>query len=84
VGRFEIKFSREAARQYKKLPKEYKRLVDIAFSRLSEGLGLDLKPVAGEKDVYRIRVGKYRVLFMKLNEIVLVFRISPRGDVYKE
>ena len=84
MGRFEIKFSREAAKQYKKLPKEYKRLVDIAFSRLSEGLGLDLKPVAGEKDVYRIRVGKYRVLFMKLNEIVLVFRISPRGDVYKE
>lgn len=83
MGRFEIKFSREAARQYKKLPKEYKRLVDIAFSRLSEGLGLDLKPVAGGKDVYRIRVGKYRVLFMKLDEIVLVFRMSPRGDVYK-
>jgi mRNA-degrading endonuclease RelE of RelBE toxin-antitoxin system len=43
LGRFEIKFSREAAKQYKKLPKEYKRLVEIALFRLSEGLELDLK-----------------------------------------
>ena len=83
MGRFEIKFSREAAKQYKKLPKEYKSLVDIALFRLSEGLELDSKPVEGEKDVYRIRVGKYRVLFRKFNKTVLVFRISPRGDVYK-
>jgi mRNA interferase RelE/StbE len=83
LGRLEIKFSREAAKQYKKLPKEYKSLVEITLFRLSEGLELDLKPVEGEKDVYRIRVGKYRVLFRKFNKIVLVFRISPRGDVYK-
>ena len=83
MGRFEIKFSREAAKQYKKLPKEYKSLVEIALLRLSEGLELDLKPVEGEKDVYRMRVGRYRVLFIKFNKTVLVFRISPRGDVYK-
>jgi len=83
LGRFEIKFSREAAKQYKKLPKEYKSLVEIALFRLSEGLELDLKPVEGKKDVYRIRVGKYRVLFIKFNKTVLVFRISPRGDVYE-
>ena len=83
MGRFEIKFSREAAKQYKKLPKEYKSLVEIALFRLSEGLELDLKPVEGEKDVYRIRVGKYRVLFIKFNKTVLAFKISPRGDVYK-
>jgi len=33
-------------------------LVEIALFRLSEGLELDLKPVEGERDVYRIRVGK--------------------------
>ncbi|MGA2669888.1 MAG: type II toxin-antitoxin system RelE/ParE family toxin [Dehalococcoidia bacterium] len=83
MGRFEIKFSRKAAKQYKKLPKEYKNLVDIVLFRLSGGLELDLKPVEGEKDVYRIRVGRYRVLFIRFNKTVLVFRISPRGDVYK-
>ena len=58
-------------------------MVDIALFRLSEGLELDLKPVEGEKDAYRIRVGKYRVLFMKFNKTVLAFKISPRGGVYK-
>jgi len=38
LGRFEIKFSKEAAKQYKKLPREYKGLVDIALYKLS-GLG---------------------------------------------
>jgi mRNA interferase RelE/StbE len=83
LGKFEIKFSREAAKKYKKLPREYKNLVDIVLSRLSEGLELDLRPVEGEKDVYRIRVGKYRVLFIKFDKTVLVFKIAPRGDVYK-
>jgi len=83
LERFEIEFSREASKQYKKLPKEYKSLVDLAVLRLSEGLGLDLKPVEGQKDVYRIRVGRYRVLFMKSDRTALVFKISARGDVYK-
>jgi mRNA interferase RelE/StbE len=83
LGGFEIRFSREAARQYKKLPKEYKRLIEIALFRLSEGLELDLKPIQGQKDVYRIRVGRYRMLLIRFSESVLVFRISPRGDVYK-
>jgi mRNA-degrading endonuclease RelE of RelBE toxin-antitoxin system len=83
LGRFEVRLSREAVRQYNKLPKDYKRLVDIALFRLSEGLELNLRPVKGKKDVYRIRVGKYRILFVKFNESLLVFKISPKGDVYK-
>ena len=50
MGRFEIKFSKEAAKQYRKLPKEYRGLVDIALYRLSQGLELDLKPIEGETD----------------------------------
>ena len=84
MERSEIRFSREAAKEYKKLPKGYKSLVDVALSRLSEGLELDLKPVEGEKNVYRTRIGRYRMLFVKFNKTVLVFRISPRGDVYKK
>jgi mRNA interferase RelE/StbE len=83
LGKFEVEFSREAAKQYEKLPREYKSLVDIVLRRFSEGLELDLKPVKGQKDIYRVRVGKYRVLLRKFDKIVLVFKISTRGDVYK-
>ena len=37
----------------------------------------------GRRDIYRIGVGRYRVLFTKLEQAILVFRISPRGDAYK-
>ena len=83
MGRFEIKFSKEAAKQYKRLPKEYRSLVDIALYKLSERLELDLKPIESERDVYRVRVGKYRVLLRKFDKIALVFRISTRGGAYK-
>jgi len=79
----EVAFSREAARQYRRLPQGYKRLIDIALSRLSEGSGLDRRPVEGREDVYRIRVGRYRVLFTELESTVLIIRISTRGDAYK-
>ena len=83
MGKFEIKFSKEAAKQYKKLPKEYKSLVDFALYRLSEGLELDLKPLEGEMNVYRVRIGKYRVLLSKFDKTILVFKISTRGAAYK-
>ena len=83
MGKFEIEFSKEAAKQYRKLPKEYKSLVDIALYRLSEGLELDLKPIEGQRNIYRIRVGKYRVLLRKFDKTALVFGISTRRGAYK-
>ena len=63
MGKFEVEFSREAAKQYRKLPREYKSLVDIVLHKFSERLELDLKPVKGRKDIYMVRVGKYRVFY---------------------
>lgn len=80
---FEVGFSKDAAKQYGRLPKEYKTLVDVALSGFSEGLERDLQPVEGQTDVYRIRVGKYRILFRRFASTILVFRIAPRGDAYK-
>jgi len=83
MERFEIEFSRTAVKNYKKLPGNYKVLVDLALSRLSEGLPVDLKPIAGEENTFRIRVGKYRLLFEVTGQIILIVRIGSRGDVYK-
>jgi mRNA interferase RelE/StbE len=83
VGRFKVEFSKGAVKDYKKLPKGYKILIDLALSKLSEGLPVDIKPIIGEKDLYRIRVGKYRFLFIVIRDTILVTKIGPRGDVYK-
>ena len=83
MERFKIEFSKRAVKDYKKIPSDYKALIDSALLKLSNGLPADIKPVIGEKDIYRLRIGKYRVLFMIIQETLLVTKIGPRGDIYK-
>ncbi len=83
MGRYKIEFSRKAAKDYSRLPENYKSLIDMALSKISEDIPVDIKPVIGEKDTYRIRVGRYRILLTTIDNIILVARIGPRGDVYK-
>jgi len=83
VGKYKIEFSRKAAKDYSRLPENYKSLIDMALRKMSEDIPIDIKPVTGEKDTYRIRVGRYRILLTTIDNIVLVTRIGPRGDVYK-
>ena len=83
MGRFEIEFSKKASKDYKKLLKDYKTLVDLVLSKLIEGLPVDVKHITGEENTYRIRVGKYRVLFEIIENTILISRIRSRGDVYK-
>ena len=80
---YKIEFSRKAAKDYKRLPEDYKLLVDLALQKLSKGLPVDIKHIVGEVNTYRIRVGKYRILFTIIKDILLILKIRPRGDVYK-
>lgn len=43
------------------------------------------KPLTGNLNGHRLRVGTYRVLYrIQNNQLVIdVFRIGPRGDIYK-
>lgn len=45
----------------------------------------DIRPLAGQPGVYRLRVGSYRVLFHVDHQQAMIFvdTIGPRGDIYK-
>ncbi|MDO9028452.1 MAG: type II toxin-antitoxin system RelE/ParE family toxin [Candidatus Roizmanbacteria bacterium] len=83
MARFEIEFSKSAAKDYKKLPKDYKVLIDLVLSKITQGLPVDIKPIAGEENTCRIRVGRYRILATVIENTVLITKIGTRGDVYK-
>ena len=83
MARYKIEFSKKAAKNYKRLPEHYKAIVDLALTKLSFGKPIDIKPISGEKDIYRIRIGKYRILFIIFDDTVLITKIGSRGDVYK-
>lgn len=45
----------------------------------------DIKPIKGQENIYRARIGDYRILFEidADNGIIMIRKIGPRGDVYK-
>jgi mRNA interferase RelE/StbE len=43
----------------------------------------DIRPLAGRKGEYRLRVGKYRIVFFISEDTISVVKIDTRGDVYK-
>jgi mRNA interferase RelE/StbE len=47
---------------------------------------LDLKPMEGFENLWRIRLGKYRIIFEKYDNklVIIVVKIWPRWDVYKD
>lgn len=61
-------------------PKQQERLLK-AISKLPDG---DVKALSGFKDVYRLRVGDYRVIYEIRNDILLitVVNIGNRGQIY--
>ncbi|MDR2542293.1 MAG: type II toxin-antitoxin system RelE/ParE family toxin [Treponema sp.] len=44
----------------------------------------DIRPYEGSKDVLRLRVGNYRVIFKYVENKILVTHIEPRGQAYKK
>ena len=43
----------------------------------------DIRPLAGRTGEYRLRVGKYRIIFFISEDTISVVKIDTRGDVYK-
>ena len=79
IKKFE--YSKQAAKVIKGLDRPSKQRIKKCVEKIPKG---DIKPLKGSKDVYRLRVGDWRILFSYLDGGVYVRKIEPRGDVYKE
>ena len=57
------------------------RILDLATDPRPAGS----EKLAGEEDRYRIRVGRYRIVYSIADEdlVVLVIRVADRKDVYR-
>jgi len=76
-----VEYSKHASKVLDSLDtKTTKRIVD-AVHTIPNG---DIKPMQGCRGLYRLRVGGWRILFSRINDLVFVSKISPRGDAYKK
>lgn len=59
-----------------------KRIIN-AIERIPQG---DIKKLKGEKypPLYRLRVGKYRIIYHIEDDNIVIAEIDTRGDIYKQ
>ncbi len=79
---YEIRFEKAAQKFLEKQDKTQRIRLYKAIYKLP--YGTDIKKLSGH-NLYRLRVGDYRILYMIDNEIRLINieNIDNRGDVYK-
>ncbi|MEI6690422.1 MAG: type II toxin-antitoxin system RelE/ParE family toxin [bacterium] len=73
----------KAQKQIKKLSKIDQIAIVGKIRKLASGAELDIKKMAGYKDIYRMRVGKYRVVYQQTAEEICIMVVQHRSDVYK-
>lgn len=64
-------------------PKQQKRIIEAIY-KLPDGE--DIKRLVGYNNVYRLRIGNYRVVYEIHDDILLIIVVNAgnRGDIYKQ
>jgi len=86
MASYEIEISRTAERQLRKLAEEDQlRVVRAVMALADQPRPRGARKLTGFDDVFRIRVGRWRVLYTVSDTrlVILVLKIGHRKDVYR-
>jgi mRNA interferase RelE/StbE len=86
MAKYKLEISRTAEKQLKKLPKgDQVRVVTAILSLASTPFPPGMRKLSGYDDVYRIRVGNYRILYSVSATalIIIILKVGHRKDIYR-
>ncbi len=86
MGSYEIEISRTAEKQLKKLPTDDQlRVVRAVLALAEEPHPRGSRRLSGYDDVFRVRVGRYRVLYSVFESrlVIIILKVGHRKDVYR-
>jgi mRNA interferase RelE/StbE len=75
-----ITYLKQAVKAIERLDIPTKQRIKQGIIKLPDG---DVKRLKGYTDLYRLRIGDWRVLFTMIADRITVEDILPRGDAYK-
>ena len=84
---YEVQILPKAARQIKALSVDVRQDITLTIQSLAnEPRPIGVKKLSGEKDIYRVRVGNYRVLYRIVDKVlvVVVVSVGHRREVYRD
>ena len=81
----EVKYHKRAVKFINSLPmKERQKIKEGIYKMLTSPNACDIKTMEGHTDLYRLRIGQYRVIYTRDNVILFIVDIGNRGDIYKK
>ena len=86
MARYDIEISRTAEKQLRKLPQvDQQRVARRISSLASDPFPGGTRKLAGYDDVFRVRVGPYRIIYSvgAATLIIIILKIGHRSDVYR-
>jgi mRNA interferase RelE/StbE len=75
-----ITYTKQASKSIARLDTPTKQRIRQGIHKLPAG---DVTRLKGHINLYRLRVGDWRVLFTMTADKILVENVLPRGDAYK-
>ncbi len=79
---YQVEFKPRALKDLKGLPESTQRRIIAGIEALQNDLAGDVKKLTNFTPEYRLRVGKYRVLFEVNGSKAIIYRILHRKDAY--
>lgn len=86
MAKYKLEISHTAEKQLKKLPKgDQVRVVTAILSLANAPFPPGMRKLSGYDDVYRIRVGIYRILYSVSATalIIIILKVGHRKDIYQ-
>ena len=80
---YRLAISEEAREQLRALPKERRVQIGEKLVLLQSGLSGDVKKLTSAEPKYRLRVGKYRILFRLEGNLIAVHAVKDRKEAYE-
>lgn len=82
---YEVKFSKKAEKAYKKLSADIRLRINKKINYLqATPRGKDTKKLVGHTNIYRTRVGSYRIVYEIEDDklVVWILDVGSRGSIY--
>jgi mRNA interferase RelE/StbE len=81
----EVRLSRDAARRLSGLPSNLKNRLVLKIREIAENPMLKgSRQLRGHDDLYRVRVGGWRIIYSWNSTTLQIEEIGARGQVYKD
>lgn len=84
----ECKYKKTSIKDLANIPGPYRDKIskiifeDIPQANTIHDCGLDISPMKGYPDSYRIRIGKYRIGLKIRDNVIVFYRIKSREEIY--